>query len=101
MNEDKKNVYARPNRITPARPVVFDDNFCNGCNACIDVCQADVFIPNPIEGKPPIILFPDECFYGGCCVAVCTAPGAIKFNHPLTQRVRWKRKATGETFRVK
>lgn len=94
-------VYAMPNRVTPARPVIFNEDLCIGCNECISVCMADVFIPNSEEGKPPIILFPDECFYGGCCVAVCKVPGAIKFNHPLTQRVRWKRKATGETFRVK
>ena len=96
-----KDIYATPNRSTPARPVIFNEDACTGCNQCITVCMADVFIPNPEKGKPPIILFPDECFYGGCCVGACPVPGAVKLNHPLTQRVRWKRKATGETFRVK
>jgi hypothetical protein len=30
----------------------------------------------------------------------CPKAGAIVLNHPLTQRVRWKRKKTGEHFRV-
>jgi hypothetical protein len=33
-------------------------------------------------------------------VTHCPKPGAIKLNHPLTQRVRWKRKTTNEHFRV-
>jgi hypothetical protein len=45
-------------------------------------------------------LYPDECWYGGCCVAHCPQPGAIRLNHPLAQRVRWKRKESGEHFRV-
>lgn len=96
----KEKVYAVPNKPTPSRPVIFDPDVCNGCNECVEICQMDVFIPNPEPGKPPIILYPDECWYGGCCVAYCRAPGAIKLNHPLMQRVRWKRKATGEHFRV-
>jgi len=94
-----EKVYATPNLITPNRPVKFTD-LCNGCNTCVDICQMDVLIPNPEKGKPPITLFPDECWYGGCCVAHCPVPGAIKLNHPLMQRARWKRKATGEHFRV-
>ena len=101
MSKIKKEVYAVPNRPTPYRPIIFNEEKCTGCNACIEVCQADVLLPNPEKGKPPIIMFPDECFYGGCCVGACPVPGACKFNHPLPQRVRWKRKATGETFRVK
>jgi len=97
MNE---KVYAVPNKPTPSRPVIFDPDLCTGCNECVEICQMDVFIPNPEPGKPPIMLYPDECWYGGCCVAYCRVPGAIKLNHPLMQRVRWKRKATGEHFRV-
>jgi len=60
----------------------------------------DIFIPNQEKGKPPVILYPDECWYGGDCVSHCPVPGAIKLNHPLMQKVRWKRKETGELFRV-
>ncbi|MBW1767153.1 MAG: ferredoxin family protein [Deltaproteobacteria bacterium] len=96
----QKKVYALPNVSTPNRPVIFNAKECNGCNICVEVCQMDVLIPNPEKGKPPIILFPEECWYGGCCVEHCPTSGAIKFNHPLMQRVRWKRKETGEHFRV-
>jgi len=96
----QKKVYAFPNWCTPTNPVIFDPDICNGCNTCVEVCQVDLLIPNPEKGKPPIILYPEECWYGGCCVAMCPKPGAITLNHALPQRVRWKRKATGEHFRV-
>lgn len=85
---------------TPNRPVIFNSELCNGCNQCLEVCQVDVFMPNQNKGNPPVIMYPDECWYCGCCVNHCPSPGAIQFNLPLTQRVRWKRKETGEHFRV-
>ena len=97
---DQQNVLASPNPQTPSRPVIIDEKKCNGCNTCVDICQMDVLIPNPETGKPPIVLFPEECWYGGCCVAHCPCEDAIVLNHPLMQRVRWKRKETGEHFRV-
>jgi len=72
-------------------PLVFDPEVCNGCNQCIEVCQVDLLAPNPIKGNPPIVLYPDECWYGGSCVAVCPLQGAIQLNHPLMNRVHWKR----------
>jgi NAD-dependent dihydropyrimidine dehydrogenase PreA subunit len=97
----QKKVYATPNMITPNRPVIFDPDICRtGCKICVDVCQMDVLIPNPETGKPPLRLFPDECWYCGTCVEDCPEPGAIRLNHPLINRVRWKRKDTGEHFRV-
>ena len=41
-------------------------------------------------------MYPDECWYDGACVMECPRPGAIRLNHPLAQRVTFKRKATGE-----
>ncbi len=49
--------------------------------------------------SPPIVLYPDECWFCGTCVEECPAPGAIRMEHPLNQRVAWKRKETGELFR--
>ncbi len=50
--------------------------------------------------EPPIILYPDECWFCGTCVEECPAKGAIRMEHPLNQRVGWKRKESGELFRV-
>ncbi len=98
----EQKVYATANPPGPPRPVIFDPYVCNGCNMCVEVCQMDVLMPNPEKGKPPIVLYPDECWYGGGCVEYCPLreKGAIKLNHPLMQRVRWKRKGTGEHFRI-
>lgn len=79
-------------------PLTFYPEICNGCNQCIEVCQVDILIPNPQKGKPPIVLFPGECWYAGCCVAVCPQPGAIKLNVLAKNSVHWKRKTTGEDF---
>jgi len=49
--------------------------------------------------SPPLVLYPDECWFCGTCVEECPAPGAIRMEHPLNQRVAWKRKKTGELFR--
>lgn len=96
----KKKTYAIPNVPTPNRPVLLNANLCSGCNKCVQVCPMDVFIPNPKKGGPPFILYPEECWYDGACVMHCPKKGAIQLNHPLMQRVRWKRKETDEHLRV-
>ena len=98
MAEEK--VYMFPNPLTPCQAIVIDPELCNGCNRCVEVCRTDVLVPNPEKRKPPIVLYPDECWFCGCCVADCPVPGAIKMEHPLNQRVGWKRKETGEYFRI-
>ena len=94
-------LYAEPNRPTPGRPIIFNPSICNTCNTCVTVCPEDVFIPNPLKGESPITLYPEECWYCGVCVDDCNRPGAIRLSHPLQQRVRWKRKGTGEQFRLR
>jgi NAD-dependent dihydropyrimidine dehydrogenase PreA subunit len=96
----KTKIYATPNLITPNKPLIFNEAKCNGCNRCVNLCPMDIMIPNPKKGATPIILFPDECWYCGICVMYCPKKGALKLNFPLIQRVRWKRKKTGEHFRV-
>lgn len=97
----KAPVLATPNFPTPGRPVIFEPDVCNGCNLCIVVCPEDVFIPHPTKGGLPIILYPEECYYCGACVDDCNRKGAIRLNHPLQQRVRWKNKQTNEHFRLR
>jgi len=96
----ENKAYMGPNPMTPNLPVVIDSELCTGCNNCVEVCRTDVLVPNPEKGKPPIVLYPDECWFGGCCVEPCPVSGAIRMEHPLNQRVGWKRKATGEYFRI-
>ena len=74
-------------------PLTFDPEICNGCNLCVEVCQVDVLSPNPEQGNPPVVLYPGECWYCGCCVDACPRPGAIELKVPLASRVHWKPKA--------
>jgi len=92
--------YMVPNPMTPNQAIFIDEKLCTGCNTCVNVCRTDVLLPNPKKGKPPIVMYPDECWFGGCCVSQCPVPGAIRVEYPLHQRVGWKRKATGEYFRI-
>ena len=91
-----------PNPPTPNRAIAFDPAFCNGCNQCVEICRSDVLMPNPEKGQPPIVLYPDECWYCGTCVMECARPGAITMLHPLHQSISvvWKRVETGEIFRL-
>lgn len=96
---EQQKVYAFPNPPAPHRPVIFDNAICDGCNSCL-ACQMDVLYPNPDKGCPPVIMFPDECWYCGSCIELCPKPGAIRFNHPLMQRTIWRDKVTGKLFRL-
>ena len=91
-----EEVYVFPNAPTPTRPVIFDPDHCNGCNKCVSVCIMDILLPNPEKGKPPLVVFPDECWYDACCELHCPESNAIRLNYPLMWKVPWKRKETGE-----
>jgi NAD-dependent dihydropyrimidine dehydrogenase PreA subunit len=75
-----------------SNPISFDRDICIGCNKCLEACQVDLFIPNPIKSKPPIVLYPGECYYCGSCVTECPNPGAIKLNPLPMNLVYWKQK---------
>lgn len=94
-----KEAYVFPNPSSPNQMIIFDPNLCDGCNKCIDFCRTDCLHPNPVPGEPPILLYPDECWYGGCCAGACDK-GACKMEHPMNQKMVWKRKETGEIMRV-
>jgi NAD-dependent dihydropyrimidine dehydrogenase PreA subunit len=96
----EKKAFMVPNPMTPGQVIYFDPELCTGCNTCVDVCRSDVMVPNPEKGKPPVVLYPDECWFCGCCASDCPVSGAIRVEHPLNQRVGWKRKETGEYFRI-
>ncbi|MBQ8397507.1 MAG: 4Fe-4S binding protein [Clostridia bacterium] len=84
----KKEMFAT---VVPcsARPLIYDEALCVGCNRCAQVCQVDILLPNPEKGKPPIIAYPGECYYCGCCVMACNIEGAIRLQHPLMNRAKF------------
>ncbi len=71
-------------------PVYIAETLCIGCNLCVFVCQADLFLPSPKKGEPPLVVWGGECWYEGSCVDHCPVPGAIELNSLLFNRVRWK-----------
>ncbi len=91
--------YLTPNPQMPNTCIAIDPKLCVACGSCSEVCRADVMLPNPEKGKPPIVTYPDECWFCGCCKFHCPV-GAITVVYPLNQRIGFKRKATGEYFRI-
>ncbi len=88
-----------PNPSGPTRAVSIDAERCVGCNACVNICRMQTILPNVEPGQPPVVAYPDECWYCGCCVEVCRT-GALEMNLPIGQRIFFKRKDTGEVFRI-
>lgn len=85
-----------------AEPLLFDDGLCIGCNRCMNVCQVDIMIPNPVRGKHPVVLYPGECYYCGSCVMECPREGAIRLQHPVMNRAKFvpvKRPELSQTLR--
>lgn len=72
-----------------SNPLTFDDSKCIGCNRCMNICQVDIMIPAEEKGHHPVVLYPGECYYCGCCVMVCPREGAIKLTHPLMNRTKF------------
>lgn len=71
------------------RPLIFDESLCIGCNQCVEHCQVDILLPNREKGKPPLVIYPGECYYCGCCVMACPQKGAIRLRHPLMNRAKF------------
>ena len=91
--------YIYTNPTGPTRAVTIDENKCVGCNACANICRMQTILPNAVPGNPPVVAYPDECWYCGCCVEVCRT-GALSMNLPINQRIYFKRKETGDVFRL-
>ena len=75
--------------FSSARPILFNESLCVGCNQCMNVCQVDIFLPNPEKGKHPVVVYPGECYYCGSCVMACPNPGAIRLEHPVMNRAKF------------
>jgi NAD-dependent dihydropyrimidine dehydrogenase PreA subunit len=50
-----------------------DEDKCEGCGECVDVCPSEVF---ELEDDVSKVVNPDECLGCESCVEVCE-PGAI------------------------
>lgn len=71
---------------------IIKKEICNGCNKCVDGCPMAMIFPAEKLGGPPVVRYPDECWYCGSCVMVCpTQPPAIDLIHPLNMRLALKR----------
>lgn len=80
--------------LSASKPLILREDLCTGCMQCVDICQVDVLIPDPVkENKVPVVLFPGECWYCGSCVEVCPVEGAIELRHPLMNQVHWIEKS--------
>ena len=88
-----------PNPVLPANLIKIDPEKCIACYQCAGICRCNVIVENPEKGKPPLVVYPDECWHCAVCTENCPT-GAIEFEHPLAQKVTWKRKETGELFRI-
>ncbi len=92
-------VYITPNVTGPTEAISIDESKCIGCNHCADICRMQVIMRNPEPGKPPVVVYPDECWYCACCVEECHT-GALQMRLPINQRTLFKRKETGELYRI-
>ena len=70
-------------------PLSFDDALCIGCNRCASVCQVDIMVPSPEQGKDLPVLYPGKVYCCGSCVMACPVKGAIHLRHPLTNQTRF------------
>ena len=73
--------------------IYFDETICDGCNMCVEVCMCDAFEKNRVKGRPPILKYPEECWFCGCCVTDCphAEAGAIRIVTPFMMRGAFKR----------
>lgn len=88
-----------PNPTGPTFAIDIDKELCIACNSCANICRIQTILPNAIKGKPPVVAYPDECWYCGCCVEACPT-GALEMRLPLNQRILFKDKESGSVFRL-
>ena len=96
---DKFTAILTPNPVLPNHVIKIDPTKCCSCNQCADICRCNVIMPHPTKGQPPLLVYPDECWHCAVCTENCPT-GAIEFEHPINQKITWKRKTTGEMFRI-
>lgn len=52
-------------------PIVIDESIClPGCTICDVFCPGDIIYRETKEG-PPLVKYPDECWFCGACALHC------------------------------
>lgn len=97
MKKDK--AILTPNPMLPNHVVTIDPELCVACYQCAEVCRSSVIVENIEKDKPPVLIYPDECWHCAVCTENCPT-GAIKFEHPINQKITFKDKDTGELYRI-
>ena len=62
-------------------PPKINQEECDGCGVCADICVMDVFFV-PHEGETPVVRYPEECWHCNSCVLDCSQ-SAIELRMPL------------------
>ncbi len=53
-------------------PVIIDNQACNGCGRCVDVCSVNVLeMATTDEGLKARVARPDDCLFCEACVIDC------------------------------
>jgi NAD-dependent dihydropyrimidine dehydrogenase PreA subunit len=60
-------------------PPKFDEDVCNACGNCVDVCPGDLLA---MGEERPVVVYPDECWHCGNCRIHCPV-AAVSFVFPL------------------
>ena len=81
----EKKVYVP---VEATKFIEFDPKVCTGCPTleeprCVKACRMDMLIKNPEHGKPPLVIYSDECCDCGCCVHACPTRSAGRYKDEL------------------
>ncbi|GAB1477275.1 hypothetical protein MASR2M70_21130 [Bacillota bacterium] len=95
----KLDAILTPNPVLPNHVIKIDPAKCIACYQCAEICRCNVLMENPDKTQPPILVYPEECWHCAACTENCPT-GAIEFDHPINQKITWKRKDTGQLFRI-
>ena len=65
----KKTARMVQNPSMPNQGPIIDPDLSIACYTCVNVCRTDVLVPSLEQDQPPVVLYPDECWFCGCCAS--------------------------------